>query len=113
MNFEIWDAATHEKLRFYTEKQSFIDTSMKQAQKELEAPGRQWKRITEISMNPGVVKEKLQPSKVYAGDASNGATICALTSVINHDIKFSTDFIGQALCPHNVNILILMSISER
>lgn len=62
-----------------------------------------WKRIPEISMNPGIVKEKLQPSKVFAGDASFEATICAITSVINHDIKFSTDFIGQAIYPHNVS----------
>jgi hypothetical protein len=45
-------------------------------------------------MNPGIVKEKLQPSKVYAGEASNEAMICAIIAVINHDIKFSTDFIG-------------------
>ena len=57
-------------------------------------------------MNPGIVKEKLQPSKVFAGDASFEATICAITSVINHDIKFSTDFIGQAIYPHNVRLLI-------
>lgn len=45
-------------------------------------------------MNPGIMKEKLQPSKAFAGDVSNEAIICALISVINHDIKFSTDFIG-------------------
>jgi hypothetical protein len=38
---------------------------------------------------------------VFAGDASFEATICAITAVINHDIKFSTDFIGQAIYPHN------------
>ena len=60
----------------------------------LETNERSWKRINEISMNPGIIKEKLQPSKVFAGETSNEATICALTAVINHDIKFSTDFIG-------------------
>ncbi|MCP6769213.1 hypothetical protein NL529_30640 [Klebsiella pneumoniae] len=58
-------------------------------------------------MNPGIIKEKLQPSKVFSGETSNEATICAITAVINHDIKFSTDFIGQSLYPHNVNILFL------
>jgi hypothetical protein len=27
-----------------------------------------WKKINEISMNPGIVKEKLKPSKVFAGE---------------------------------------------
>jgi hypothetical protein len=50
---------------------------------------------------------------VFAGDTSNEATICAITAVINHDIKFSTDFIGNALYPHNVilfNLLIVYII---
>ena len=64
---------------------------------------RSWKRITEISMNPSIVKEKLQPSKVFGGEKSLASIICAITAVINHDVKFSTDFIGQALFPHNVN----------
>jgi hypothetical protein len=45
-------------------------------------------------MNPGIMKEKLRPSKVFAGEQFFEATICAITSVINHDIKISTDFIG-------------------
>ena len=57
-------------------------------------------------MNPVIVKEKLQPSKVFAGETSNEANICAIIAVINHDIKFSTDFIGQALYPHNVTHII-------
>lgn len=45
-------------------------------------------------MNPNILGEKLKPSKVFAGEASFEATICAITAVINHDIKFSTNFIG-------------------
>ena len=53
-------------------------------------------------MNPGIIKEKLQPNKVFAGELSSEATVCALTAVVNHDIKFSTDFIGLSIHPHNV-----------
>jgi hypothetical protein len=67
---------------------------MLEVYKLYEDEGIVWKRITEISMNPGIMKEKLKPSKVFAGEKSFEATICAITSVINHDIKFSTDFIG-------------------
>ena len=58
-------------------------------------------------MNPGIMKEKLQPSKIFAGESSSEATICAIISVVNHDIKFSTDFVGSLIFPHNVNFLTL------
>jgi hypothetical protein len=57
-------------------------------------------------MGPNLIKEKLQPSKVFAGEISNESIACALISIINHDIKFSTDYVGKALYPHNVRHLL-------
>ena len=93
-------------MKFFTEKQSFVDLSTKSSFQQFESGDRVWKRINEISLNPGIVKEKLQPSKVFAGETSNEAAICAITAVINHDIKFSTDFIGSAIYPHNVKFIL-------
>ena len=90
-------------MRFYTEKQSFIDNSTKSSFSIFESKERIWRRLTELSMNPTIMKEKLQPSKVVGGEMSSEATVCALIAVINHDIKFSTNFIGNAIHPHNVN----------
>lgn len=106
--FDVWDNLKHQKMRFYTEKQSFIDASTKSSFVQFESSERSWKRITDISMNPGILKEKLQPNKVFAGELSSEATVCALTAVVNHDIKFSTDFIGISIHPHNVNSFYLM-----
>lgn len=57
--FDVWDSLKHQKMRFYTEKQSFIDASTKSSFVQFESSERSWKRITDISMNPGILKEKL------------------------------------------------------
>ena len=55
--FEVWDSNIHQKLRFYT---SNTDTSTtKSSMQQIEQSESQWKRITDLSMNPGIVKEKL------------------------------------------------------
>jgi hypothetical protein len=98
----VWDTAVHDKMKFYT-KGVFVDSQMTQLQEEIKSMGPfQWKRITEISMNPGVMREKLQPSKIFSGVPSSMSTVSALIAIVNHDIKFSTDYIGQSLYPHNV-----------
>lgn len=94
MSFEVWDKNVHERLKFYTQTPNYIDECMKDFYQMSNDNIRSWKRITEISMSPGIVKEKLQPSKVFGGEASQSAIVCAITAVINHDVKFSTDFIG-------------------
>jgi hypothetical protein len=57
--FEVWDSSTHSKMRFYTDKQSFVDASTKSSLMMMESSERTWKKIPEISMNPGIMNEKL------------------------------------------------------
>ena len=46
-------------MKFYTEKQSYVDASTKSSFQSLSNQERSWKKINEISMNPGIMKEKL------------------------------------------------------
>ena len=95
--FALWDSQIHEKLKYYQLSQLKEEGSEASGVIALQGEvgqGLVWKRITEMSMSPCVMKEKLQPSKVFAGEISNQSTICALIAMINHDIKFSTNYIG-------------------
>ncbi len=94
-DFPIWNAEEHAKMMFYTQP---LDRA-----EERKVFGEHWKRIKDCSISPGLMSEKILPSAIFGERKLHMATLCAIIGIANHDMKFSTTFLEQAIYPNKNN----------
>ncbi len=91
--YPVWDSNVHSKMKFFSGEKPVLENSAL-------PKGFEWKKLSELSMNPAILRKKINPEKIMALDKiSHESTIAAITCVANHDIVFSTLFIPSALHP--------------
>ncbi len=57
--------------------------------------------MQELNVSPSILKDKINPARIFAGRSSSISITCALIGVANHDMKFSLDFLGSIIYPSN------------